>query len=126
MKDHMETGIWCCQASLGYDNVTVILTIKHNRLSAALSNPFYCGVISHSLLGGKVVEGKHEKLVTREIFLKANVEKGKIPHSYNANLLNDNLPLKLYAKYEGCGENLRGYLVKKKNFYYYKCDGRGK
>jgi site-specific DNA recombinase len=165
MKDHMEAGIWCCQAPLGYDNVTVNgeksvvinetgkilrkaflwkanegitmveivkrleahgLTIKHNRLSAALSNPFYCGIISHSLLGGKVVEGKHEKLVSKDIFLKANMEKGKIPHGYKANPLNDNLPLKLYAKCEGCGENLRGYLVKKKNLYYYKCDGTGK
>jgi site-specific DNA recombinase len=39
--------------------------------------------------------------------------------------LNDNLPLKLYGKCERCGENLRGYLVKKKNLYYYKCDGKG-
>ncbi len=165
MREHLEAGIWCCQAPLGYDNVTVNgeksvvinetgrilrkaflwkanegitmveivkrleahgLKIKHNRLSAALSNPFYCGIISHGLLEGKVIEGKHEKLVSKEIFLRANTEKGKIPHGYKTDPLNDNLPLKQYGKCEGCGENLRGYLVKKKNLYYYKCDGKGK
>ena len=165
MKEHLEAGIWCCQAPLGYDNVTVNgeksvvlndkgrllrkaflwkanegitmveiirrleargLKIRHNRLSEILSNPFYCGMISHSLLEGKVVQGKHEPLVSKEIFLRANSEKSKIPHGYKSDPLNDNLPLKLYAKCAGCGENLRGYLVKKKNLYYYKCDGKGK
>ncbi len=102
------------------------LKIAHNRISDILTNPFYCGLLSHSLLEGEVREGKHEKLVTRDIFLKVNAEKGKIPHGYKADPLNDNLPLKLYGKCEGCGENLRGYLVKKKNLYYYKCDGKGK
>ncbi len=105
---------------------TVGLKIKHNRLSAILTNPFYCGLLSHSLLEGRLVEGKHEALISKELFLKVNNEKQHIPHGYKADPLNDNLPLKLYAKCEGCGENLRGYLVKKKNLYYYKCDGKGK
>lgn len=165
MKEHLEAGIWPCQAPFGYDNVkvngenlvvinekgkilrkaflwkanegiTIVemvkrleaygLKLKHNRLSAILTNPFYCGILSHSLLEGKVVEGRHEKLVSQEIFLRANREKGKIPHGYKADPLNDNLPLKLYGRCEGCGENLRGYLVKKKGLYYYKCDGKGK
>lgn len=102
------------------------LKIKHNRISEILTNPFYCGLLSHSLLEGDLIEGKHEKLVSKEIFLKANQEKGKIPHGYKANPLNDNLPLKLYAKCETCQENLRGYVVKKKNLYYYKCDNGGR
>ncbi|MFT3949058.1 MAG: recombinase family protein [Agriterribacter sp.] len=165
MKEHLEAGIWCCQAPFGYDNVTINgkksivvnengklirkafiwkanegitmveivkrleahgLKIKHNRISAILSNPFYCGMISHRLLEGEVKEGIHEKLISQELFIRANTEKGKIPHGYKANPVNDSLPLKLYAKCEGCGENLRGYLVKKKNLYYYKCDGKGK
>lgn len=165
MKEHLEAGIWCCQAPFGYDNITfngeksvVInekgkilrkaflwkanegitiveivkrlealgLKVKHNKMSAILSNPFYCGILSHALLEGKTVEGNHEKLVSKEIFLRANAEKAKIPHGYKADPLNDNLPLKMYGKCDGCGENLRGYLVKKKNLYYYKCDGKGK
>lgn len=23
MKEHLEAGMWCCQAPLGYDNVTI-------------------------------------------------------------------------------------------------------
>jgi site-specific DNA recombinase len=72
------------------------------------------------------VESKHEKLVSKEIFFKANQEKAKIPHGYKANPLNDNLPLKQFARCENCGENLRGYLVKKKGLYYYKCDNGSK
>lgn len=101
------------------------LKIKHNRVSAILSNPFYCGLISHSLLNGEIKNGIHEKLISEEVFIRANNEKGKIPHGYRANPLNDNLPLKLYAKCEGCGENLRGYIVKKRNLYYYKCNEKG-
>ncbi len=165
MREHLEAGIWPCQAPFGYDNVkvngessivinekgrvlkkaflwkanegiTIVeivkrleaygLKIKHNKLSAILSNPFYCGVMSHSLLQGKVVEGRHEKLVSMEVFLRVNMEKGKTPSGYKSNPMNENLPLKMFGKCEGCGENLRGYLVKKKNLYYYKCDGKGK
>lgn len=165
MREHLEAGIWCCQAPRGYDNVTINgeksviineegkllrkaflwkanegitmveivkrlsalgLKIKHNHLSALLSNPFYCGMISHKLLEGRIIEGRHEKLISKEIFLKVNNEKNKIPSGYKSNPFNENVPLKMYAKCGGCGENLRGYIVKKKGLYYYKCDGKGK
>jgi hypothetical protein len=42
------------------------------RVSDIIKNPFYCGLILHNLLEGKVVEGNHEKLVSNELFLKAN------------------------------------------------------
>lgn len=38
-----------------------------------------------------------------------------ICHFYVTGVFNHNLQ---------CGENLRGYLVKKKNMYCYKCDGK--
>lgn len=79
-------------------------------------------MLSHSLLEGEIVEGKHEKLVSKELFLKANGEKSKIPHGYKANPLNDELPLKLFFKCDCCKEYLRGYLVKAKGLYYYKCN----
>jgi site-specific DNA recombinase len=79
-------------------------------------------MLSHSLLEGEIVEGKHEKLVSKELFLKANGEKSKIPHGYKANPLNDELPLKLFFKCESCKEYLRGYIVKAKGLYYYKCN----
>lgn len=79
-------------------------------------------MLSHSLLEGEIVEGKHEKLVSKELFLKANGEKSKIPHGYKVNPLNDELPLKLFFKCDSCKEYLRGYLVKAKGLYYYKCN----
>src|SRR5687768_10655082 len=100
------------------EGVTVLETIKrleaqglkisHQRMSEILKNPFYCGLLSHSLLEGEVMEGKHEKLVSKELFLKANAEKSKIPHGYKANPLNDELPLKLFFKCDSCKEYLRG------------------
>ncbi len=98
------------------------LKVSHQRMSEILQNPFYCGLLSHSLLEGEMVEGKHEKLVSKELFLKANVEKSKIPHGYKANPMNENLPLKLFFKCDSCKEYLRGYIVKKKGLYYYKCN----
>lgn len=98
------------------------LKVSHQRMSEILENPFYCGMLSHSLLEGEMVEGKHEKLISKELFLKANQEKAKIPSGYKANMLNESLPLKLFIKCDNCKENLRGYIVKSKNLYYYKCD----
>lgn len=51
------------------------LKLTKREINKALINPFYCGVLSHSILKGEVIEGKHEKLVSKEIFLKANEEK---------------------------------------------------
>ena len=36
------------------------------------NNPFYCGLMAHGVLNGKVVEGKHPALITRELFLKVH------------------------------------------------------
>jgi site-specific DNA recombinase len=98
------------------------LKIAIQRMSEILKNPFYCGMLSHSLLEGEMVEGRHEKLVSKELFLKANAEKSKIPHGYKANPMNDELPLKLFFKCDSCKEYLRGYVVKSKGLYYYKCN----
>lgn len=32
-------------------------------------NPFYCGIISNKLLDGILVEGQHEKLISKDTFL---------------------------------------------------------
>lgn len=89
-------------------------------------NPFYCGLIAHGLLDGKVVEGKHEKMVSQDVFFKihnlriASTKYG-VPHKKE----NDAMPLKVFLKCEDCGEPLTGYIVKKKNLYYYKCRKKG-
>src|SRR6266540_6825496 len=42
------------------------------QLTKIFKNPFYCGIICHNMLDGKVVEGTHEALINPEIFLKVN------------------------------------------------------
>lgn len=95
------------------------------KLCKIFINPFYCGILSHKMLEGKVVEGKHEKLITKEVFLKINnllkESRYGIPHEKE----NNNLSLKTFMKCSGCGTSLTGYLVKKKNLYYYKCPTKG-
>ena len=39
--------------------------IATQRVSDIIKNPFYCGLISHNLLEGKVIDGSHEKLIIR-------------------------------------------------------------
>ncbi|MGZ3839837.1 MAG: recombinase family protein [Flavisolibacter sp.] len=38
---------------------------RNQRISEILQNPFYFGLLSLSLLEGEMVEGKHEKLVSK-------------------------------------------------------------
>lgn len=89
-------------------------------------NPFYCGLIAHGILDGKVVEGTHEKMVSQEVFfkihqLRVSSTKYGVTHSKE----NEAIPLKVFMKCGDCGEPMTGYIVKKKNLYYYKCRKKG-
>jgi site-specific DNA recombinase len=42
------------------------------QLTKIFKKPFYCGLVNHGLLDGKIVQGHHEPLITPEIFLKVN------------------------------------------------------
>ncbi len=98
------------------------LKIYKQRLSAIFRNPIYCGIISHSLIAGKIVKGNHKPLVSEELFLKANgVTKQKSKH----HVKNDHLPLKGFMSCAACGSPLTGFLVKAKGIYYYKCKTNG-
>ena len=48
------------------------LKISSQSLSAVFRNPFYCGLLVRNLLESQVVEGKHEKMVSKELFLAVN------------------------------------------------------
>ncbi|MBS1574667.1 MAG: recombinase family protein [Bacteroidetes bacterium] len=118
--------LWKAQEQLTHSEIVkrlassgLKITIK--TLHAVFTNPFYCGMLSHSALGGELIKGKHEPLVSQEIFLKVNDIK---PRNYGK-LKNEkyaNTPLKGLLKCESCGELMRGYIVKKKGLYYYKCN----
>jgi site-specific DNA recombinase len=104
------------------------------QVQRILTNPFYCGMIAHGMLNGKVIEGKHEKLISREMFLKVNrILEGStrfnIPHMPD----DIKLPLKVFLWCDECCKPLTGYRMKVKVRkgaeqafqYYYKCRTKG-
>lgn len=101
------------------------LKISHQRMSTIFRNPFYCGLISHNLLEGQLVEGKHEKLISKEIFLAVNEIQNKNSFGYKQTPEQINIPLKVFVKCDKCGVGLTGYVVKKKELWYYKCRTKG-
>jgi site-specific DNA recombinase len=89
-------------------------------LTDIFRNPFYCGILSHGHLQGELVKGKHPAIVPEDIFLKVNKLNGV--DGYNQNKDNVELPLKPMLRCASCGTQLTGYIVVKKNLYYYKCN----
>lgn len=102
------------------------LTIYKQKLTHILKNPFYCGLIAHGMLNGRIVEGIHEKLISQDLFLKVN-ELSKtdggygVPHKSER----DEVPLKVFLKCGDCGSPFTGYVVKAKKLWYYKCRTNG-
>jgi len=106
------------------------LTVK--RLTVTLRNPFYCGYIAHNMLEGQLIKGKHEPLISEEIFLQVNDLLKKIPQGYRHSDQSESMPLKRLIKCGDCHAPLTGYERRKKlkngkvlTFYYYKCYTRG-
>jgi len=101
-------------AALGFNLIA-------QRISAMFRNPFYCGLICHSALEGKIIEGNHEALISKEIFLKVNNLLSKNAQGYTVKHENEEIPLKNFVKCGQCGNSMPGYAVKKKGLWYYKC-----
>ncbi|WP_299676535.1 recombinase family protein [uncultured Tenacibaculum sp.] len=102
------------------------VNLSERRLNDLFSNPFYCGLITSKMIPDQVVEGNHEAMISKELFLQVhNIRKEKRVHGFVHNKDNDNLPLKVFTKCSKCEKAMTGYLVKKKNLYYYKCRTKG-
>ena len=99
--------------------------LSNNRLTEILRNPFYCGYLAHSHLAGEVVKGRHEPLLSKEIFLKANDMLSRIAYGYKHVDKNIHIPLKNFVRCSACGLSMTGYIVKSKNLHYYKCNTIG-
>ncbi len=122
--------IWKAKEGISHEEIKIRLEkqgvdIASQRVSDIIKNPFYCGLISHNLLEGKIVEGNHEKLVSRELFLQANEVKQGNTGGYKISIPNDEIPLKHFLKCDQCGCYMRGYKAYKNQKYYYKCGTRG-
>lgn len=94
-------------------------TIKYKSFVRILNNPFYCGYITHSLIPGKSIKGKHPALVSEELFFKANNVVATNPHKgISKKSKKPALPLKSFLRSEQTGIPFTGYF--QKGFYYYK------
>src|SRR6202008_4566818 len=94
----------------GMKNEEIILKLRaqgvnmyKQQLHKIFMNPFYCGLMAHGMLDGKVIEGNHEKMISRETFLKVNgilesSTKFGVPHKAE----NENIPLKVFIKCANC------------------------
>lgn len=101
------------------------LKIKAKKLTDLFRNPFYCGLIVNSLIPGEVIQGKHEALISKEVFLKIHniLQVGETPRKYSFD--DENLPLKMFVKSSVCGTPYTGFVVRKKGLYYYKNRRKG-
>ncbi|HZY40333.1 MAG TPA: recombinase family protein [Mucilaginibacter sp.] len=97
------------------------IKLCRQRVGAILRNPFYCGMIAHNMLEGKLVQGNHEPLISKELFLRVNGLLDQNTHGYTVQEENEHIPLKRFLVCEKCGRAMRGYIVHKKNIHYYKC-----
>lgn len=118
---------WKAYDNLESESIRALLAEKGLKLSAqtlskVFRNPFYCGMMVHTMLEGEVRQGNHELLVSQDVFLKANGVLKENAHGYTIKEENAEIPLKRFVTCAHCGQPLRGYIHKKKNLYYYKCN----
>jgi site-specific DNA recombinase len=122
--------VWKATEQITHDEICIRLKklglyMNSKRLAEHLRNPFYCGLLTHNCLEGQVVEGKHEKLISKDIFLKVNDILKANKNGYNCQTDADTTPLRRFMKCDCCNASMRGYIVMKKKLYYYKCNTPG-
>lgn len=93
-------------------------------LSRIFRNPFYCGFITHSLLDdGEIIRGKHEQLISEEVFLAVNGVLSENKQGYKKVSHAEKMPFKASVKCGKCGRPFTAYL--QKSYLYYKCPNKG-
>ncbi len=104
-------------------NLKVLYSLR--RIDEILTNPFYCGIMVHKALEGEVLEGNHEKLITREMFLKVNGILAEKKLGLQTHKERPEIALKRFVKCEACNQPMRGYIAKNCDTPYYKCNTVG-
>ena len=92
--------------------------ISTKNFRNVFSNPFYAGYVTGSLVGGKLIEGKHPKLIDLKTFLAAQDVLNNNPFVGVAKVFrHDEVPLKIFVKDEVSGKPFTGYTTRG-NWYY--------
>lgn len=98
------------------------VNISKQRLSDIWRNPFYCGVLINNLLD-EAVNGRWPAMITKKEFLRVqqiiNPDNGA---KYKVDNSNEARPLSRFLICSQCSHQMTGYVVKKKNVHYYKCN----
>ena len=98
-------------------------TILYKNLHRMLSNPFYCGYITHSLIPGEIIKGKHTPLISEKLFEKANNPDMVNAHKgISRNSKFKELALKRFLREAETDNAFTGYF--KKGIFYYKTRGK--
>ena len=102
--------------------ITIGVPMYKQQMTKIFKNPFYCGLIANSMLNGRIIEGTHEKMISKEIFYKVNEIHEQsagfgVPHKKEQ----DEVPLKVFMRCGECNHPYTGYVVKAKGLWYYKC-----
>ncbi|BDX37289.1 serine type site-specific recombinase [Tenuifilaceae bacterium CYCD] len=97
------------------------VNIRKQKLSAMWNKPFYCGIQTNKLLDGDFVRGNWEVMVSEDVFWKVQSILEKNHNGYCISKEVDERPLVGSLYCSKCGKKLTGYLNRRKNLHYYKC-----
>ncbi len=122
--------LWKAQERLPNEQIRQrLLNLKANyclrRVAEILTNPFYCGMMVHKALEGEVLEGRHEKLISKDMFLQVNGILAEKKLGLQTKKERPEIALKRFMKCEVCNEPMRGYIAKDTGKPYYKCNTPG-
>jgi uncharacterized protein YjgD (DUF1641 family) len=122
--------LWKAQERLPNEQIRQrLLNLKVNyclrRIAEILTNPFYCGMMVHKALEGEVLEGKHDKLISKDLFLQVNGILAEKKLGLQTKKERPEIALKRFMKCEVCKEPMRGYIAKDTDKPYYKCNTPG-
>ena len=119
---------WKAEGNLNNKEITAKMKklgckIEYKNLHRALSNPFYCGYITHALIPGEIIKGKHTPLISESLFEKANrTEVTSVHKGISRKSKFSELSLKRFMRESETGNMFTGYI--KKGNYYYKTRGK--
>ena len=99
------------------------LELSKQTVHKILTNPFYCGLISHKMLDGEIVKGKHPALISKEEFLQVQEIMSGRTGVYKHKKETPQFPLKRHIRCIEDNSFMTAYTQKKHD--YYKCNHKG-
>ncbi|WP_415159147.1 recombinase family protein [Parafilimonas sp.] len=88
------------------------LKVRHQHITDIFRNPFYCGLMTHNMLAGKIVEGNQELLIPKEIFLKVTGILNIRSHGYKLKEEDEAIPL-----YSSLDKNVQSLICQSTNLF---------